>query len=154
MSKKESEDIKRILAGSGIEFKHFIHKPVFTSQESADERGLELKQGVKALVFKNGKFILALVPGDMKADAKKLSKILGLKELKLAKPEEVLKITNCEIGSVHPFGFLHDLETYMDEKVLENEIVDFNIGLHTESVAMKRGDLVKIIKPKILDFSK
>ena len=154
MSKKESEDIKRILAGSGIEFKHFIHKPVFTSQESADERGLELKQGVKALVFKNGKFILALVPGDMKADAKKLSKILGLKELKLAKPEEVLKITNCEIGSVHPFGFLHDLETYMDEKVLENEIVDFNIGLHTESVAMKRGDLVKIIKPKILDSSK
>ncbi len=154
MSKKEAEKIKGILTDSGIDFEHFIHKAVFTSQEAADERGLELKQGVKALVFKNGKFILALVPGDRKVDAKKLAKILGLKELKLAKPEEVLDITHCEIGSVHPFGFIHNLETYMDEKVLENEIVDFNIGLHTESIAMKSKDLVKVIKPRILDFSK
>src|SRR3989344_1788954 len=154
MGRGEVENIKRILGDFKIKFNHFIHKPVFTSQESADERGLELKQGVKALVFKNGKFILALVPGDMKADAKKLSKILGLKELKLAKPEEVLKITNCEIGSVHPFGFLHDLETYMDQKVLENDIVDFNIGLHTESISMRSKDLAKVIKPKILDFSR
>ena len=154
MSKKEAENIKSILSDSKIEFKYFVHKAVFTSQEAADERGLELKQGVKALIFKNGKFIMALVPGDRKVDAKKLAKILRFKELKLAKPEEVLEITNCEVGSVHPFGFIHELETYMDEKVLENEIVDFNIGLHTESIAMKSEDLVKIIKPKILDFSK
>lgn len=154
MGKEEAENIKRILSDSKLEFRNFIHKPVFTSQEAADERGLELKQGVKALVFKNGKFILVLLPGNRKVDAKKLSKLINVKDLRLASPEEVLKITNCEIGSVHPFGFLHNLETYMDEKVLENEIVDFNIGLHTNSIAMRGGDLVKVIKPKILDFSK
>ena len=154
MGKEEAENIKRILIDSKIEFRHFIHKAVFTSQGAADERGLELKQGVKSLVFKNGKFILVLLPGNRKVDAKKLSKLINVKDLRLASPEEVLKITNCEIGSVHPFGFLHNLETYMDEKVLENEIVDFNIGLHTNSIAMKSGDLVKVIKPKILDFSK
>lgn len=154
MGKEEAENIKRILNDSRIEFKHFFHKAVFTSQEAADERGLELKQGVKALVFKNGKFILVLLPGNRKVDAKKLSKLINVKDLRLASPEEVLKITNCEIGSVHPFGFLHNLETYMDEEVLENEIVDFNIGLHTDSIAMKSEDLVKVIKPKILDFSK
>ena len=154
MSNKEADKIKGILKQNNITFKIFIHKPVFTSQEAAKERGLELKQGVKALVFKNGKFILALVPGDKKVDTKKISKLINVKDLRLASPDEVLRITNCEIGSVHPFGFLHNLETYMDEKVLENEIVDFNIGLHTESIAMKSEDLVKVIKPKILDFSK
>lgn len=154
MSNKEADKIKEILKQNNIAFKVFIHKPVFTSQEAANERGLELKQGVKALVFKNGKFILALLPGDKKVDAKKLSKLISVKDLRLAGPDEVLRITNCEIGSVHPFGFFHNLETYMDEKVLENKIVDFNIGLHTESIAMKSEDLVKVIKPKILDFSK
>ena len=154
MGRGEVENIKRILGDFKIKFNHYIHKPVFTSQEAADERGLELKQGVKALVFRNGKFILVLLPGDRKVDTKKLSKLINVKELKLASPEEVFKITNCEIGSVHPFGFLHNLETYMDEKVLENEIVDFNIGLHTDSIAMRSEDLVKVIKPKILDFSK
>jgi len=42
----------------------------------------------------------------------------------------------------------------MDEKVLENDIVDFNIGLHTESISMRSKDLAKVIKPKILDFSR
>ena len=154
MSEQEATKIKELLIKNNFKFKLFVHKAVFTSIEAANERGLDLKQGVKALIFKGEKFIMALCPADRKVDTKKLSKLIDVKNLKLADPKEVFKITNCKIGSVHPFGFLHDLNTYMDEGVLENDIVDFNIGLHEESVSMRSSNLVKVIKPKILSFSK
>ena len=154
MSEQEATKIKELLIKNNFKFKLFVHKAVFTSIEAANERGLDLKQGVKALIFKGEKFIMALCPSDKKVNTKKLSRLIGAKNLKLVSPEEVFKITNCKVGSVHPFGFLHGLDTYLDEGILENEIVDFNIGLHEESVSMRSVDLVKVIKPKILSFSK
>ncbi|MEM3410200.1 MAG: YbaK/EbsC family protein, partial [Nitrososphaerota archaeon] len=77
-----------------------------------------------------------------------------VKKLKLATPIEVLEKTGCEIGSVHPFGNLYNLQTYLDRSVLENTWVNFNAGLHTVSIHMKTEDLVRLVKPVIADFSK
>jgi Ala-tRNA(Pro) deacylase len=155
MSELEVKRIKEMLDSKSIVYRVMEHEPVFTSEQAAKVRGVELKSGVKALVLKTkeGRFILGLVAANKKIDLKKLSKIANTKEILLAKPEEVLKITNCEIGSVHPFGILHNLPTYLDVSILENECVDFNIGVHTKSIEMKSKDLVEIIKPIKCEFS-
>ncbi len=70
--------------------------------------------------------------------------------MRLASSEEVLKITGCEIGSVPPFGHKKALKTYMDKDVLENEWVNFNIGLHTKSANMKSRDLEALLKPVLI----
>ena len=44
--------IKDVLNKEKIDFEVMEHKPVYTSRESAEVRGTELKQGVKALVCK------------------------------------------------------------------------------------------------------
>jgi prolyl-tRNA editing enzyme YbaK/EbsC (Cys-tRNA(Pro) deacylase) len=41
----------------------------------------------------------------------------------------------------------------MDKSVLENDTVEFNIGLHTHSIRMKTEDLVGLLNPIIGDFS-
>jgi len=132
------------------------HAPVYTSEEAARVRGVELKTGVKALVLKteSDNYVMGLVAADRKIDFKKLAKIVGAKKVELASSEKVLKLTGCEVGSVHPFGNLFDLPTYMDGSVLENQMVNFNAGLHTVSIHMKAEDLVKVVKPLVTDFSK
>lgn len=148
--------IKELLDRNGICYKVSEHEPVYTSEQAAKVRGVELKTGVKALVLKSveGSFVVGLVAADRKIDLKKLAKIVKTKKLRLASPREVLKITGCEVGSVHPFGNLHSLSTYLDRSILENDMVNFNAGLHTVSIEMKARDLVKAIRPIIEIFSK
>jgi len=147
--------IKKLLDDNGISYVVTEHEPVYTSEQAAKVRGLEPKTGVKALVLKTdkGDFIVGLVPGDKKIDLKKLAKVVGTRKLQLASPQEVLKMTRCEIGSVHPFGNLHGLSTYLDGAILENDLVNFNAGLHTVSIQMKAKDLVKVIRPVVESFS-
>jgi Cys-tRNA(Pro) deacylase len=132
------------------------HEPVYTSEQAARVRGAELKTGVKAIMLgtKEGGFVLGLVAADRRIDLKKLAKIVRTKRLRLASPTEVLKITGCEVGSVHPFGNLHGLPIYLDVSVLENDLVNFNAGLHTVSIQMKAQDLARAVRPVIGEFSK
>ena len=155
MGELEVKRIRQLLDSNNKQYKISEHEPVYTSEQAAKVRGAELKTGVKALVLKTheSKFILALVAADKRLDLKKLAKHINTKSLKLAKPDEVLKRTNCEIGSVHPFGVLHNLPTYMDSSVVENEYVEFNIGVHTKSIRMESKDLVEIVKAEIGEFS-
>ncbi|MEM2215873.1 MAG: YbaK/EbsC family protein [Nitrososphaerota archaeon] len=148
--------LKKFLDDNGVVYRVYEHEPVYTSEQAARVRRVELKTGVKALIIKtpDERFILGLVAADRKIDLAKLAKIVGVKKLKLATPIEVLEKTGCEIGSVHPFGNLYNLQTYLDRSVLENTWVNFNAGLHTVSIHMKTEDLVRLVKPVIADFSK
>ena len=156
MGKLQLTLIKKLLDRNGISYKISEHEPVYTSEQAARVRGVKLETGVKALVLKSveGSFMIGLVAADRKVDLKKFAKIVKTKKLHLASPQEVLNMTGCEVGSVHPFGNLHELPTYMDKSVLENDVVNFNAGLHTITIEMKSRDLVKAIEPSIKSFSK
>ncbi len=148
--------IKELLDSNGITYEVSEHEPVYTSEQAAKVRKVELKTGVKALVLKTDEasFIMGLIAANKRIDLKRLAKIARTKKLRLASPQEVLKITGCEVGSVHPFGNLHRLPTYLDSSILENNMVNFNAGLHTVSIEMKVKDLIKATKPVIEIFSK
>ena len=156
---KEFSEIKDFLDKHKVKYKIIEHEPVYTSEQAASVRGFDIKSGVKSLVFKITKdnhndFVLVLVSGDKKADSKKLTKILNADNIKLAEPHEVLQRMGCEIGSCHPFGNLSGLQVYMDKRILENDIVAFNAGLHTITITMSPHELVKLVKPVIEDFAK
>jgi len=152
----EYRSLKEFLRRREIRFDVSEHAAVYTSEEAAKVRGVDLKTGVKALILKSDVkgFILGLVAADKRVDLKKLAKVVGVKSLELASAAEVLKLTGCEVGSVHPFGNLFGLPTFLDRSVLENELVNFNAGLHTVSISMKAKDLVKAIELVVEDFSK
>jgi len=153
--KKEAEKILNIFKENNVTYQLYEHEPVYTSQEAAKIRGVELKTGCKSMVLKtkDGKFVLANVAADRKIDLKKLERMLDRK-LSFASKEEVLQTTNCESGSVPPFGKLFGLPTFLDESVLENDFVNFNIGMLTRSVKISKQDLLKVMDPTISKFSK
>jgi Ala-tRNA(Pro) deacylase len=152
---KEAQRILSIFKENNVEYQLYEHEPVYTSQQAATVRGVELKTGCKSMLLKTrpGKFIIANLAADRKIDLKKLEKIAGEK-LSFATKEEVLKATNCEPGSVPPFGKLFGLPTYLDESVLENDFVNFNIGMLTKSVKISKQNLLSIMEPEIGKFYK
>lgn len=156
MGEDESRRVIQLLRKEGVEYKLYEHEPVYTSEQASKARGVDLKTGVKAMVVKSlDRFFLADIAADRRLDFRKLEKLLKVKRLEFATKEEVIAKTGCAAGSVHPVGWLFGLETYLDQSVLENEYVNFNIGLLTKSVRITKDDLLRILKPKSIDnFSK
>ncbi len=157
MSQKELDNIKEFLNKNKVSYELIKHKKVHTSEEAAKERDVPLSQGVKSLVLitHEKEYVLCLVAGDRKIKLKRLREILNTKDVRLANPEEVLEITRCEVGSVHPFGNLYynDVNILMDKHVLNNKTIDFSAGTFVNSIEMKCKDFVKILKPKIEEFT-
>lgn len=137
-----------------ISVEHFVHEPVYTSEQAMRVRGGELHNGVKSLVCETERgIIVALLAADLKLDLEKLAQLILFKKIKLASKEKVLRSTNCEVGGVPPFGFDPPLPTYVDESVFDHEWGEFNIGLVTESVKVRTADLRKILPQKLLQFA-
>ncbi len=138
MSQLELENIRTILSGLELHPTYLEHEPVLTSEDAARTRGFELRQGIKALLFTDGKddWVIVNVPGDRKVDAKKVADNRGWakKAIRMATPEEVIEKTGCEIGSVPPFGHKSPLPILVDLSVFENEVSTYNIGLLTHSL--------------------
>lgn len=150
---QEFEALKAFLDENETAYKIFEHARVYTSQEAAKIRGVPLSSGVKAMVVKskNG-FCLTLIPGDRRIDFDKLKNKIG--KASLASAEDVFRVTGCEIGSVHPFGNLFGLQVFMDRHILDNEIVNFNAGLHEVSISMSPREMARLIEPEIGEFSR
>lgn len=157
IEKKESvyEKIIDLLKKNGVEYKSYGHKPVFTSEDAAKIRNSSLKQGAKALIMKaDKKPIMIVVPGDLKVDTSKFKKLYQIKDLEMAKPEEVKEVSGVEIGAVPPFGNLFKIPLYFDKTISKNESVFFNAGSHSKSISMKGSDLEKVTNPIVGEFTK
>lgn len=142
-----------LLGESGLNYKIFDHEPVFTSEEAAKVRGTKLSQGAKALVlFGDKKPLMIVVPADKRLSFSKAKKLIGIKDLRLASPEEVLTLLGVEIGSVPPFGNLEGLDLYLDETMSVNEEIVFNPGVHIKSITIKYRDYISLANPKLGDF--
>jgi len=148
MSFDEVNKIKKIFSDNKIHVEYLVHEPVLTSEDAAKQRGFELKQGVKAILFTNqsGGWVVVDVPADKQVNQKVVANFLGWSKskIRMATPDEVLEKTGCEIGSVPPFGHKEIIKILVDEGVFENQMNAFNIGLRTHSVKIKTEDLERL----------
>ena len=89
-----------------------------TANDAATALGCNVGAIVKSLLFKIGdKFCLCLVSGDKRCSLNKLKKKLNEKDVLMASPEEVKKVTGYTIGGVSPIGHLVKIKIYMDKNL-------------------------------------
>ena len=89
-----------------------------TAQNAATALGCNVGAIVKSLLFKTGdNFVLCLVSGDKRCSLNKLKKIENEKDVSMAHPDEVKKITGYTIGGVSPVGHLNKLKIYIDNSL-------------------------------------
>ena len=87
-----------------------------TANDAATALGCEVGAIVKSLIFRaSNSFVLCLVSGDKRCSLNKLKKILDEKDVSMAKPEDVKKVTGYTIGGVSPTGHLIKVKIFIDE---------------------------------------
>jgi len=89
-----------------------------TAQDAATALGCNVGAIVKSLLFRTGdNFVLCLVSGDKKCSLNKLKKIIDEKDISMAHPDDVKKITGYTIGGVSPVGHLNKVKIYIDNNL-------------------------------------
>ena len=116
-NKEPVKRVEKILEGFDSSIKIIVlEQTARTANEAATALGCKVGAIVKSLLFKAGEnFILCLVSGDNKCSLNKLKKILREKDVSMAKPDDVKKITGFTIGGVSPVGHLKNVNIYVDE---------------------------------------
>lgn len=143
-----------LLDDNKIKYQKFDHPPVHTSEEAAKARGTDIKQGAKALImYADKKPIMIVISAATKLANNVFKNDYQVKDLRMATPDEVKKVSGAEIGAVPPFGNLMDIKTYVDNKLSENTKIAFNAGLHTKSLTIAYKDWEKLVSPVVGEFT-
>jgi len=154
MAEEVFERVQELLEAHGVAFDVLRHEPVYTSQQAARVRGTPLASGAKALVCKgDDRMVMFVLPADRKLASRQIRQSRGWRKLRFASREEVLELTGLAPGSIPPFGSLFSLATFCDERLGENETINFNAGDHAVSVSMRYADYVQVEQPQLGTFA-
>lgn len=89
-----------------------------TAESSAQALGVSLERIVKSLVFTvRGEPVMALLPGDRRADFKAVAAALGGGRVRMAEPGTVQEWTGFTVGAVPPVGHARAIPVLMDEGI-------------------------------------
>jgi prolyl-tRNA editing enzyme YbaK/EbsC (Cys-tRNA(Pro) deacylase) len=125
-----------------------------TARDAAKAIGCDLSQIVKSLVFVcDGAFVLALVPGDRRADEQAVAAAAGAADIRIAGPQEVMFATGFEPGAVAPFPLRAVARTFMDSSLLAHQVVWIGAGTIEHMAAVPPLELQRLTRARAVDLS-
>jgi Cys-tRNA(Pro) deacylase len=125
-----------------------------TARDAARAVGCELAQIVKSIVLVcDGAYVLALVPGDRRADLPAVAEITGASEVRVARPDEVVHATGFEPGGVAPFPQRAVTRTLIDRSLLQWEIVWIGAGTASHMAALAPAELARLAGARAFDLT-
>jgi len=123
-----------------------------TAQAAARAVGCDLGQIVKSLVFQcDGKAVLAMVPGDRRADSRKIARAAGARTARIAGSEEVADATGFEPGAVAPFPLPRVEKVFIERTLLTHQIVWIGAGSDQHMAALAPAELVRLSRARPMD---
>jgi len=123
-----------------------------TAQEAAERVGVTLGQIVKSLIFKGkatGKPILVLTSGANRVDEKRIKDHAGEK-IERADADFVREVTGYAIGGVPPIAHAKQMETYLDEDLLQYDVIWAAAGTPNAVFELAPYDLQKMTGSKVV----
>ncbi|MBR2315156.1 MAG: proline--tRNA ligase [Clostridia bacterium] len=118
-----------------------------TIEEVAAFFGKEAKDFVKTMIYNaEGKLYAVLVRGDREINEVKLANKLGVGEVALADPADVVEVTNAKVGFAGPVGLKIDIVADNEVMKMRNFIVGANeTDCHIENVNPERDFTAAIV---------
>ena len=132
----------------------YLEQTARTAQDAATALGCNVGAIVKSLLFSAGdNFVLCLVSGDKRCSLRALKKFLDEKDVSMANPDDVKKITGYTIGGVSPVGHLSKVKIYIDNN-LDRFTTVFAAAGHPNCVfKIEFNQLVKLTSGKIIELA-
>jgi Cys-tRNA(Pro) deacylase len=124
-----------------------------TASAAADAIGCTLGQIVKSLVLVCDETpVIALVPGDRKADTGKVARLVDARRVTIARPEEVLEATGFTPGAVSPFPLERVSVVLVERTLLRHATVWAGGGSEAHLVALSPAELVRLTRGRVEDL--
>jgi len=125
-----------------------------TAREAARAIGCDLSQIVKSLVLVcDGAYVLALVPGDRRADEDAVARAVEATEVRVARPEEVLHATGFEPGAVAPFPRRAVTQALMDTSFFAHDVVWIGAGTSSHMASLRPPELLRLAGARAFDLT-
>jgi Cys-tRNA(Pro)/Cys-tRNA(Cys) deacylase len=123
-----------------------------TAEEAARAAGCTLDQIVKSIVLVcDGRPVVALVPGDRRADLDKIARAAGAEDARIARGSEVEEATGFTPGAVAPFPLPGVELVLIDQSLLSHDVVWVGAGSSTHIAAISPADLVRLAHAQPMD---
>lgn len=124
-----------------------------TAEAAAKAIGCEPAQIVKSLVFDaGGRFVVALTPGDRRADPARVAAAAGVRRARVASPEQVLAATGFAPGAVAPFPLARVDDVLIDRSLLQHELVWAGAGSDRHMLGLPPGELARLSRARPFDL--
>jgi len=124
-----------------------------TALDAANSLNCEVGAIVKSLLFRtDNTFLLCLVSGDKRCSLNKIKKIIQIKDVSMASPEDVKIQTGYTIGGVSPVGHLKNIKIFLDESLKRFEDIFAAAGHPNCVFKINFENLLKITKGEIKDI--
>jgi Cys-tRNA(Pro)/Cys-tRNA(Cys) deacylase len=125
--------------------------------ETARLLGVEAEQVFKTIVVLRegkGKPVLALVPGPVEVDLKKLARTVGEKKLSLATLKEAEQLTGLQTGGISPLALLHKgYQVVIDETAQLYDHIHISGGERGLNLRLSPIDLANLTHAQTADIS-
>jgi Cys-tRNA(Pro) deacylase len=125
-----------------------------TAEQAARAVGSRLEQIVKTVVFvADGEYILALIPGDRRADERKVADAIGARSIRVAHAREVVEATGFEPGAVAPFPRRDVIAVLMEHTLLQHREVWIGAGSPSHMAMLAPSDLQRLSGAQVADLT-
>ena len=148
-----AQKVKDALRDLGFDLTVIEHaESTRTAQEAAERVGVTLGQIVKSLIFKgktSGKPILVLTSGANRVDEKRI-RSYAAEKIGRADADFVRAVTGYAIGGVPPIGHIQQMETYLDEDLMQYDVIWAAAGTPKAVFELTPDDLQKMTQGKVV----
>ncbi|MET7988307.1 YbaK/EbsC family protein [Streptomyces sp. NPDC005281] len=144
-----------LLDGAAARYRLIAHAPEGRTELASRLRGHRLEQAAKCLVIRVGlgkkhrRYVLAVVPGDRRADLDRVRRLYDGTDAAFAARAVAERLADGVSGSIMPFTFDPGLDLLVDPDLLGHEEIFFNAARLDRSVALHTDDYVKLAAPRI-----
>lgn len=138
------------LAELGIENAVLQHPPSKEISGVLASLGLSFADCVPTLIMRaDGRFLAIVIRGDTRADFRKIKKLLGVRDLRMATPNELTELTGLPLGTARVYT--RGVQTIIDTQVLEKEYLAGGSGRFDCSIRVRTSHLTKIPNSMVAD---
>lgn len=128
--------------------------PTASAEDAASALGVELKQIVKTLVFDcDGKPVAVLVPGDRRADRRKVAQAAGANRAQIVGAADVERVTGFAPGAVAPFPLPRVTRALLDSSLLVQSVVWVGAGSSRHLAALAPQELLRLARAEPADVA-
>ena len=147
----------RALRDHGVAFTHhpYDYEERGGTAVSARELGVDEHAVIKTLVMQDdaARPLIVLMHGDREVSTKALARLLQVKSVEPCAPAVADRHSGYQVGGTSPFATRKPMPVYVERSIAALPYVYVNGGRRGYLVGMKPDDLIRVLKPVLVDVA-